>query len=125
VHRYAGLLAAAGDHLVDAVGAQRLAVSGPEPQLRPCGQRVAGAGAEVAVHADGGVVAELDDAVLAALAVDGDLPLPQVDVAAVRVVSAVADAGQFRQADARRGEHRDDRGAKDRPAQAFSRAANS
>jgi hypothetical protein len=39
----------------------------------------------------------------AALAADGDFPLPQVDVAAPQ-------AGQLRQPDAGRGEHRDDRG---------------
>jgi hypothetical protein len=62
-----GLLAAAGDHLVDAVGGQRLAVACAEPQLGLPGTGVPGAGAEVAVQADGGVVADLDDAVLAAL----------------------------------------------------------
>jgi hypothetical protein len=62
-----------------------------------------GAGAEVPVQAAGGLVADLDDAVLAALAADGDLPLPQVDVTAPQ-------AGQLGQPDAGRGEDRDDRG---------------
>jgi hypothetical protein len=65
---YPCLLAAAGDHLVDAVGAERLAVAGPEPQLGLAAVGVPGAGAEVAVEAEGGLVADLDDAVLAALA---------------------------------------------------------
>jgi hypothetical protein len=44
------------------------------------------------------------------LAADGDLPLPQVDVAAPRVAGVVAEAGQFGQPDAGRLEHRDNRG---------------
>ena len=44
-----------------------------------------GADAEVPVEAAGGVEADLDDPGLAALAVHGDLPVPQVHVAAPRV----------------------------------------
>jgi len=51
----------------------------------------------------GTLVTDLDDPVLAALAANHKLPLPQVDVIA-------AQAGQFGQPDAGRGEHRDDRG---------------
>jgi len=40
------------------------------------------AGAQVPVQAAGGLVADLDDPVLAALAADDDLPLLQVDVTA-------------------------------------------
>src|SRR5580704_6028457 len=82
----------------------------PEPQLRLVRLRMAGAGAEVPVQAPGGLVADPDDPVLAALAVDGDLPLPQVYVAAPRVTGVVPQAGQFGQPDAGRLEHRDDRG---------------
>ena len=71
---------------------------------------MAGAGAEVPVQAAGRLVADPDDPVLAALAVDGDLPLPQVDVAAPRVTGVVPEAGQLGQPDAGRPEHRDDRG---------------
>ncbi len=74
------LPAAAGDHLVDAGGGQRLPVAGSEPQLGPPGLGVPGAGAQVPVQAAGCLVADLDDPVLAALAADGDLSLPQVDV---------------------------------------------
>ena len=59
--------------------------------------------AQVPVQAAGGLVADADDPVLAALAADGDLPLPQVEVTG-------SQAGQFGQPDAGRGEHRDDRG---------------
>jgi hypothetical protein len=55
-------------------------------------------------------VADLDDPVLAALAADGDLPLPQVDVAAPRVPGIVAETGQLGQPDAGRLKRRDDRG---------------
>jgi hypothetical protein len=71
------LPATAGDHLVDPGGGQRLPVACSEPQLVPPGLGVAGAGAQVPVQAAGGLVADLDDPVLAALAADGDLPLPQ------------------------------------------------
>src|SRR6266702_2952548 len=79
---------AAGDHLVDAAGGQRPPVADPEPQLRPVRLRVPGADAEVPVEAAGGIVTDLDDPGLSALAADGDLPLPQVDVAALRVVGS-------------------------------------
>jgi hypothetical protein len=84
--------AAAGGHLVDAGGGQRLPVVYSQPQLRPPGLRVPGAGAQVPVQAPGGLVADPDDPVLAALAEDGDLPLPQVDVNAPQ-------AGQLGQPD--------------------------
>ncbi len=64
---------------------------------------VPGAGAQVPVQAEGGLVADADDPVLAALAADDELPLPQVEVTA-------AQAGQLGQPDAGRGEHREDRG---------------
>src|ERR1035441_8420570 len=70
-----------------------LAVIGPRLRL---GLR--GAEREVPVEGASGVVADLDGPGLAALAVDGDLPVPQVEVAAPRVVGVIADA---RQADAR------------------------
>src|SRR5271169_944599 len=82
----------------------------PEPHLGPPGLGVPGAGPQVPVEAAGCLVADPDDAVLAALAADGDLPLPQVDVAAPRVTGVVADVGQLGQPDAGRLEHRDDRG---------------
>src|SRR6516162_10175030 len=110
VHGHAALAAATGDHLVDAGGGQRFPVVDPEPQLRPPGLGVPGPGPQVPVEAAGCLVADLDDAVLAALAADGDLPLPQVDVAAPRVTGVVADAGQLGQPDAGRLEYRDDRG---------------
>ena len=93
---HAGLAAAAGGHLVDAGGGQRFPVAGSEPQLGPPGLGVAGAGAQVPVQAPGGLVADLDDPVLAALAADRELPLPQVDVTA-------AQGGQLGQPDAGRG----------------------
>ena len=69
-----------------------------------------GAGADVPAQAPGGLLADPDDPVLAALAADGDLPLPQVDVAAPRVTGVIPQAGQLGQPDAGRPEHRDDRG---------------
>ena len=66
----------ADDGLVDAAGGHRAPVAHPEPQLRPVGLGVPGADAEVPVEAAGGVMADLDDAGLAALAVDGNLPVP-------------------------------------------------
>jgi len=80
-----------------------------------------GPGPEVPVQAPGGLVADLDDAVLAALAADGDLPLLQTDVTAPRVIGVVQDASQLGQPDAGRLEHRDDRGVaalRERPARA-------
>ena len=99
---HAALAAPAGDHLVDPAGRQRPPVVYPQPQLRPVRQRVPGADPQVAVQAAGGVVADLDDPGLAALAANGDLPLLQVDVAASLVVGVVADPGQLGQADAAR-----------------------
>ena len=65
------------------------------------------AGAKVPVQAPGGLVA---DAVLAALAADGDLPLPQVDVTTARIPEVVPQVGRLGPPDAGRLEHRDDRG---------------
>jgi hypothetical protein len=107
---HAALASAAGDHLVDAGGGQRLPAAGPEPQLRLVRLRMAGAGADVAVQAPGGLVADPDDPVLATLAADGDLPPPQIDVTAPRVTGVIPQAGQLGQPDAGRPEHRDDRG---------------
>jgi hypothetical protein len=45
-----------------------------------------------------------------ALAADGDLPLPQIDVTAPRVIGVVQDASQLGQPDAGGPEHRDNRG---------------
>jgi hypothetical protein len=76
VHGHAALAAAAGDHLVDTGSGQRFPVVDPEPQLRTPGLGVPGPGLQVSVEAAGCLVADLDDAVLAALAPDGDFPLP-------------------------------------------------
>jgi hypothetical protein len=110
---HAALAAAAGDHLVDAGGGQRLPVAGAEPQLRPPGLRVPGPGAEVPVQAPGCQVADPDDPddpVLAGLAADGDLPPPQIAVTTPRVTGVIPQAGQLGQPDAGCPEHRDDRG---------------
>ena len=69
-----------------------------------------GTGPQVPVQAAGCLVADPDDPGLAALAADGDLPLPQVDVAAPRVTGVMPEAGQLGQPDAGRLEDRDDRG---------------
>jgi hypothetical protein len=71
---------------------------------------VPGAGAQVAVEAASRLVADLDGPGCSALAADPDLAGLQVQVAAGGVAGAAADPGQFRQADAGRGEDRDDRG---------------
>jgi hypothetical protein len=97
---HAALAAVAGDHLVDAGGGQRLPVADVQPQLRPPGLPVPGAGADVPVQAPGGLVADPDDPVLAALAADGDPLLAQIDVTAPRVTGVVHDAGQLGQPDA-------------------------
>src|SRR5271157_1792791 len=110
VHVDAALAAAPDDDLVDPAGCHGPPVADPEPQLRPVRLGVPGADAEVPVEAAGGVEADLDDPGLAALAVDGDLPVPQVHVAAPRVVSVVPDSGQLRQADPGRPEHGDQGG---------------
>jgi hypothetical protein len=92
---HAALAAAAGDQLVDACGGQRPPAADSEPQLRPVSLRVPGTGTEVPVQAPGGLVADPDDPVLAALAADGDLPLLQVDVTAPRVTRVIPQAGQL------------------------------
>ena len=68
-----------------------------------------GAGTHIPVEGAGGVVADLDGAGLAALAADGDLPVPEVDVAAPRGVGVVADSCYFGLVDPGRLEHGDDR----------------
>jgi hypothetical protein len=110
VYSNAALLSPAGDHLVDAAGGHRSTVVHPEPQFRPVCLRMLCPDADVTVEAAGGVVADLDNPGLAALAAHGDLSLPQVDIAAARVLRVVLDAGQLGQADAGGPEHRDDRG---------------
>jgi hypothetical protein len=62
--------------------------------LRPPGLGVAGSGPDVPVEGSGRLVADLDDPLLAVLAADGDLPLPQVQVATLRILWVVADPGQ-------------------------------
>lgn len=57
---------------------------------------------DVAVEAQGGVVADPDDPRLTALAPDRDLPLPQVNITALRILGVVDDPGQLRQTDPRR-----------------------
>ena len=98
-HLDAALAATAGDDLVDAAGGHRAAVVHPEPQLRPAGLRVPGPGADVPVEGAGGVVADLDRAGGGALAVEVDLTVPQIDIAALRVGWAIAEAREFGQAD--------------------------
>jgi hypothetical protein len=61
-----------------------------------------GPGAQVPVQVPGGMVADLDDPGLAALAADGEFPLPQVDVTALRVARVVPQAGRLGQPDAGR-----------------------
>jgi hypothetical protein len=58
---------------------------------------VPGTGTQVAVQGAAGIVAALDDPGPAALAVHGDLPPTQVQVAAPRVAGVVADPGQLSQ----------------------------
>jgi hypothetical protein len=70
---------------------------------------MAGARPEVPVEGAGRRVADLDDALVAVLAADGDLPLPQVQIATLRIHRVVADPGELGQPDAGRLEHRDDR----------------
>ena len=76
VHGHVALAAAAGDQLINPGGGQRLPVIDPEPQLVPPGLGVPGTGPQVPVQAPGGLVADPDDPVLAALAADCDFPLP-------------------------------------------------
>ena len=57
----AALAAAAGDHLVDAVGRQRSAVVNPQPQLAPPRLGVPGPYPAVPVQGTGGIVGDLDN----------------------------------------------------------------
>jgi hypothetical protein len=93
------LAATPHNHLVDAVRRHRAPVVDPRPQLRPVRLGVPCPDPDVAVEGDGGLVADPDDPRLAALAPDGDLPLPQVNVTVLRIVRVVDDPGQFRQPD--------------------------
>src|SRR5271166_6587366 len=109
-HVDAALSATAGDHLVDAAGGHRAAAAGPEPQLRPVRLAVPGADADVPVDAAGGPEADLDGPGLPPLAVDGDLPQLQVDVAVlrvIRVIRVIPDLRQLRQPDPGGPEHGD------------------
>ena len=76
IHRDAALAAAPDHHLVDPVGRHRRPVHS-EPEFRPVRLGVPRSDPEVAVDAAGGLMADPDDPRLAALAADGDLPLPQ------------------------------------------------
>jgi hypothetical protein len=109
-HINAALAAAPDDDLVDPAGCHGPPVVNAEPQLRPVRLGVPGADAEVPVQAAGGVEADLDGPGLAALALHGDLPVPQVHVAAPWAFSVVPDSGQLRQADPGRPEHGDQGG---------------
>jgi len=102
----AALAAAAGDHLVDPVSGHRPAIVHPEPQLRPPCLGMPGPGPEIAVQGTGGLVSDPDDPRLAALAADGDLALPQVEVAEPGVAGVVADPGQLASPDTGRLEYR-------------------
>jgi hypothetical protein len=64
---------------------------------------------QVPVKAPGGLEADRDDPGLAALAEDPDLPAMQVHVAALRVAGVIPDPGEFREPDADRPEHGQDR----------------
>jgi len=48
------------------------------------------------VQGPGARIADLDDALLAVLAADGDLPLPRVQIATLRIYRVATDPGQFR-----------------------------
>src|ERR1039457_1235377 len=89
---HAALLAASGGHLVDAGRGERLPVARAQPQLRPPRLPVPGAGTEVPVQAPGSLVTDPDDPVLAALAADRNLPLPQINVAAPWVTRVIPHA---------------------------------
>src|SRR3984885_9826666 len=69
-----------------------------------------GTHAQVPVKTPGGLIADRDDAWPAALAEDPDLPPVQVQVTTRRVAGAEPDPGQFREPDAGRLEHGQDRG---------------
>jgi len=68
-----------------------------------------GPGAKVPVEGAGGLIVDLDDPCLTTLAPNGHLPLPQVQIATLRILSVVADPSEFGQPDAGGAEHRDDR----------------
>ena len=104
------LAAAAGNHLVDAVGRQRPAVVGPEPQRAPPRLGMTGPYPDIPVQGAGCVMGDLDNPHLAALPADGDLPLPQVHIAGLQVVRVISDPGQLGGADAGDLEHGEDRG---------------
>lgn len=59
----------------------------------PCPDR------DVAVEAQAGLVADPDDPRLTALAPDRDLPLPQVNITALRILGVIDDPGQLQQTD--------------------------
>jgi hypothetical protein len=92
-HLDAALSATPDDDLVDPAGCHRAPVAGPEPQLRPVRLGVPGPDADVPVQAAGGVEADLDGPGPAALALHGDLPVPQVHVAASGIAGVVPDPG--------------------------------
>ena len=104
-----GLPTAAGDHLVDPVRGHRPAVAHPQPQLRPPRLRMPGPDPQVPVQGTGSLVPDPDHPRPAALAAHGDLPPPQVDIAAPRVTRVIPDPGQLPRPDPGRREHRDDR----------------
>src|SRR5262249_48704436 len=106
---HAALLATADDHLVDPVRGHRLTVIDARPQLRPPGLGMPRPGPKVAVQRAGSLVTDLDNPRLAILPPDGDLPLPQIEIATLRIGGVVADPGEFGQPDTGRPEHRDDR----------------
>src|ERR1039457_6906834 len=91
VNLHPALPAAPDDHLVNAAGGHRPPVVHPEPQLRPERLAMPGPDPDIAVEPASSLAPNPDDphlaalAALAALAVDPDLPLPQVKVAASRV----------------------------------------
>src|SRR5579871_4347740 len=100
---------AADDHLVDALGSHRPAIAGAQPQLWPPGLGVPRTRPDVPVEGTRRLVADLDDALLAVLAPDEDLPPPQIQIATLRIHRVVADARQLRQPHPGRLEDGDDR----------------
>src|SRR5260221_4950915 len=99
IDRDPALAAAPGDHLVDAVGGHRRPVVHAEPQLRPACLGMPFADPDVAVEAARGIMADLDGPRLAALATGRDLPAPQVNLTAQRVIRVAADHGPVRPPD--------------------------
>src|SRR5450756_2544683 len=91
VNRHAGSLPRAGHGLVDAVRGQGSPAAGSQPQLRPGGLGVTGAGPQVPVEAAGGLEADPHDPLPARLAPDPDLPVQEPQVAAGRIAGVVAD----------------------------------